>query len=236
MALRGRGGLKQVREGVWRVDVELPRDPGGGRRRVSKTVIGRRGDAEQALAELADLVRTGGGRRAKRGGKKRARMTRHRGSGAVSPVGPGRWLVGVEGPADLVTGRRRRYTRTVRGSREEAEIVLARLKLSIESGSVPIATNARNVRSAPDRYRDSPTRCPRRNHSGHTWELKECREQILPCQKVGCKKNQYPRSGSLPMHRGWTTMWALREHPLHLLHQVPLKQSRLTRLKICFSS
>jgi hypothetical protein len=60
------GGIKQIREHGWRVDVELPRDPRGRRRRVSKTVGGTIDDAEAALdlfepgdgivAELGDVV------------------------------------------------------------------------------------------------------------------------------------------------------------------------------------
>ena len=39
-------------EGVWRVDVEMPRRPGTPRRRRSRTVRGTRGEAEQVLADL----------------------------------------------------------------------------------------------------------------------------------------------------------------------------------------
>lgn len=49
---RGTGGIKPVREGVWRVDVELPREPGSPRRRRSRLVHGSITDAERVLAEL----------------------------------------------------------------------------------------------------------------------------------------------------------------------------------------
>ena len=40
------GGVRKVREGVWRVDVEVRRDPiTGHRRRVSRQIRGTRGDA-----------------------------------------------------------------------------------------------------------------------------------------------------------------------------------------------
>lgn len=50
---RGSGGVFPVRDGVWRVDVEVGRDPvTGRRRRVSRYVHGLREDAEIALARL----------------------------------------------------------------------------------------------------------------------------------------------------------------------------------------
>lgn len=50
---RGSGGIRQVREGVWRIDVETPRNvEDGHRRRVARYVYGTRDDAELALAKL----------------------------------------------------------------------------------------------------------------------------------------------------------------------------------------
>lgn len=50
---RGTGGVIAVREGVWRIDVEAPRDPETGRRRrSSRFVYGTREEAELALAQL----------------------------------------------------------------------------------------------------------------------------------------------------------------------------------------
>lgn len=50
---RGSGGVIAVRDGVWRIDVEVSRDPlTGQRRRVSRTIVGTRDEAEIALARL----------------------------------------------------------------------------------------------------------------------------------------------------------------------------------------
>lgn len=50
---RGSGGLFPLRDGVWRVDAEVSRDPATGlRRRVSRTVAGTRRDAEMTPARL----------------------------------------------------------------------------------------------------------------------------------------------------------------------------------------
>jgi len=50
---RGSGGVTQVRDGVWRVDVEITPDPvTGKRRRISRQVRGDRSEAEFALAKL----------------------------------------------------------------------------------------------------------------------------------------------------------------------------------------
>lgn len=51
--VRGSGGIFPIREGLWRVDVEISRDPvTGHRRRVSRQVRGTRKDAEVELARL----------------------------------------------------------------------------------------------------------------------------------------------------------------------------------------
>ncbi len=45
--------MREVREGVWRVDVEVRRDPvTGHRRRLSRTILGTKVDAELALARM----------------------------------------------------------------------------------------------------------------------------------------------------------------------------------------
>ena len=47
------GGVRKVREGVWRVDVEVRRDPITGHRwRVSRQIRWTREDAEVALAQI----------------------------------------------------------------------------------------------------------------------------------------------------------------------------------------
>ena len=149
---RRNGGLKSVRDGVWRVDVELPRARGERRRRVSRTVYGSQAEAEEALEALTrqinDLAQTR--EPAQRAGRPSRRRSKR--SGAITQLGVDRWLIGVEGPPDPVTGQRRRFTRTVRGSREQAEVELASLKLAVDGGDVPTATRAKTVRMACDLY------------------------------------------------------------------------------------
>ena len=147
---RRRGGIKAVRPGVWRVDAELPRVAGAPRRRISRTVAGSEADAGAALDQLLAEV-AGGARPALRsrgkGGAARARQ-----SGSVSPLGRGRWLIGIETGRDPVTGARRRQTQVVRGSRDDAEVALARLKLIDNDAVLQTATSARTVRAACDVY------------------------------------------------------------------------------------
>ena len=157
---RGSGGLKPVREGVWRIDVEEARAPGEPRRRVSRTIRGSKTDAENALVQLRSEVTNGVAdpRKPKRRGRPnvgraQAAQRRQRGSGGVSELAQDHWLVGVHGPVDAVTGERRRYTRSVRGTRDQAEQALARLRLDISQGRVMVATNARGVRAVPGRCR-----------------------------------------------------------------------------------
>jgi len=146
---RRKGGVKAVREGVWRVDVELPREAGEPRRRVSKTVKGSEQDAEAALAALRHDVEQGGpsARRAKRSGGPRGRR-RQRGSGGVTKLGHDRWLIGLEGETDPVSGDRRRHTKVVWGSRDEAEAELALLRTQLTAGKLPSGTRARDVAAA----------------------------------------------------------------------------------------
>ena len=49
---RGTGGMTQIDQGTWRVDVEMARAPGEPRRRLSRTFRGTRWVAENALADL----------------------------------------------------------------------------------------------------------------------------------------------------------------------------------------
>ena len=67
-------------------------------------------------------------------------------------LAPDRWLVGIEGAVDPVTGRRRRHTTVVNGTREQAEVALARLKLMDADEVKQSATNARTVRAACQLY------------------------------------------------------------------------------------
>src|ERR1035438_7318758 len=57
---RGTGGVIEVRAGVWRIDVEAPRDPETGRRRRrSRLIHGTRDDAERALEEYGPALSSG---------------------------------------------------------------------------------------------------------------------------------------------------------------------------------
>lgn len=51
-----------------------------------------------------------------------------------------------------MSGSRRRHTKVVRGSREQAEVALARIKVSVDGGRAPTATRARTVRAACELY------------------------------------------------------------------------------------
>ncbi|MFN0028666.1 MAG: hypothetical protein ACKV2O_16020 [Acidimicrobiales bacterium] len=147
---RRQGGKKPVRPGVWRVDAELPRSPGAPRRRISRTVSGSEEDAEAALVQLIADVE--GGVRPQPRPRRKGGAARARQSGSVSELGPDRWLVGIEAGRDPLTGARRRQTQVVRGSREDAEIALARLRLIDHDAVLRSATNARTVRSACELY------------------------------------------------------------------------------------
>lgn len=57
--------------------------------------------------------------------------------GSVSRVSEGRWRVSVELPRDPATGRRRRMSKTVRGSRADAEAEKARLLLAPADSQAP---------------------------------------------------------------------------------------------------
>ncbi|MBI2704901.1 MAG: tyrosine-type recombinase/integrase [Actinobacteria bacterium] len=74
------------------------------------------------------------------------KRARRRGSGGVFAVREGVWRVDVEVGRDPVTGRRRRVSRTVHGTRVDAEIALARLKVADHEKRLPAGgTNARSV-------------------------------------------------------------------------------------------
>ena len=78
---------------------------------------------------------------------------RRKGSGGIVEVADDTWKVDVELPRDAVTGRRRRVSRTVRGTREEAELALARLRVAGHERRLPSGgTNARSVGAAMDLY------------------------------------------------------------------------------------
>jgi integrase len=145
---RRKGGLKLVRTGVWRVDVEVP-TANGKRRRVSRTVNGTRAEAEVVLDELRSALAASVAPVASTGPRRAGRTKR---SGAVTKLGPDRWLIGVEGSRDPVTGARRRHTQVVRGSKTDAEVALARLKLRANDAVLEPGTGARSVRAACQLY------------------------------------------------------------------------------------
>lgn len=65
----------------------------------------------------------------------------------------GVWRVDIEISRDPVTGRRRRMSRRVRGSREDAEAVLVKLRVASDDRRLPLpGTSARTVRAALDAY------------------------------------------------------------------------------------
>lgn len=86
-------------------------------------------------------------------GKNSSKARRKRGSGGVFAVSDGVWRVDVEVARDSVTGKRRRVSRTVRGTRHDAEVVAAQLKLADhEQRLVTGKTNARSVASVLQQY------------------------------------------------------------------------------------
>src|SRR5580704_982407 len=92
-------------------------------------------------------------RRSKAKTPKPLQHRRHRGSGGVLQLADDRWRVDIELPRDAVTGHRRRVSRIIRGSREDAELALARLKVTSHQKRLPSGgTNARSVGAAMARY------------------------------------------------------------------------------------
>jgi len=78
---------------------------------------------------------------------------RRRGSGGVAPVRDGVWRVDVEISPDPVTGKRRRISRQIRGSRADAEVALAKLRVADAEGRLPRpGTQALTVAAALDEY------------------------------------------------------------------------------------
>ncbi len=150
------GGLKAVRPGVWRVEVELPRQPGVRRRRVSRTIEGSALDGEAALAALRHELETGGpaSKRAARPSGRQGRR-RQKGSGGITSRGHDRWLVSLEGPADPVSGERQRITKVVHGDRAVAEDELALMRVRLKAGELTTGTRVRDLRSACDLYLDN---------------------------------------------------------------------------------
>lgn len=85
--------------------------------------------------------------------QKKSQLRRKRGSGGVFAKSDGVWRVDVEVARDAVTGRRRRVARTVRGTRRDAEVVAAQLKLADhEQRLITGKTNARSVAAVLEQY------------------------------------------------------------------------------------
>jgi integrase len=83
------------------------------------------------------------------------RKLRTRGSGGIKEKRPGVFLVDIEFGSDPVTGRRRRVSRTVRGTVDDAEAALAKLKVAEHEGRLRRpGTRARTVRAALEAYLD----------------------------------------------------------------------------------
>lgn len=68
-----------------------------------------------------------------------ATKRRTHGSGSIRELRPGVWRLVADAPPDPVTGRRRQVTRTVRGTKGDAQRALTALKASIDVG--PVATS-----------------------------------------------------------------------------------------------
>lgn len=78
---------------------------------------------------------------------------RKRGSGGIFARGENLWRIDLEVGRDPVSGRRRRVSKTIRGTREDAELELARLRIARHEKRLPqTATNARSVRAVLDLY------------------------------------------------------------------------------------
>ncbi|MGH9026985.1 MAG: site-specific integrase [Acidimicrobiia bacterium] len=87
-------------------------------------------------------------------GERSTKRARRRGSGGVFAVRDGVWRVDVEVGRDPVTGRRRRVSRTIHGTREDAEVALARLRVADPEKRLPTGgTNARSVAEVFQLYR-----------------------------------------------------------------------------------
>jgi integrase len=84
---------------------------------------------------------------------------RRHGSGGIFRVSSGVWRVDVEISRDPVTGRRRRLSRQVRGTKADAEVALAQLKVADATGRTRRrGTKARTVQAALDAYIDDAER------------------------------------------------------------------------------
>jgi site-specific recombinase XerC len=88
------------------------------------------------------------------GGTKHNEGTRVRakGSGGIIDLGEGKWKIDIEIGRDPITKRRRRVARHILGTREDAEIALARLKVADHEKRLQGGTRARSAGAALDQY------------------------------------------------------------------------------------
>jgi hypothetical protein len=85
---------------------------------------------------------------------------RQRGNGGVKSVRDADFLVDIEISRDPITGQRLRISRQIHGSREDAEVALAKLKVADGDGRVPRSgTKARIARATttPTALASAPT-------------------------------------------------------------------------------
>lgn len=66
-----------------------------------------------------------------------ARPRRSQGLGNIRPHGDGRWRLSVSAGTDPLTGKRRQITKVVTGTKAEAELALAELRIAVAGGHVP---------------------------------------------------------------------------------------------------
>jgi integrase len=134
---RGSGGVRQLGDNLWRIDIELARDSvTGHRRRVARTVRGSRAEAESALARLkvsADQKRLpSNGTNARSVGAAMALYieTAETGSLELSPktITTSRSAVRVMSETDLADGRRFGAIRLSRLTWEDIEHLYAAMK------------------------------------------------------------------------------------------------------------
>ena len=81
------------------------------------------------------------------------RARRQRGSGGLTQIRPGVWRVDFDIAPDPITARRRRLSREIQGSRQDAEQALARLRIAHAERRLPAGgTGARTVSEALQAY------------------------------------------------------------------------------------
>ena len=77
---------------------------------------------------------------------------RAKGSGGIIDLGAGKWKIDIEIGRDPITKRRRRVARHILGTREDAEVALARLRVADHEKRIQAGTRARSAGAALDQY------------------------------------------------------------------------------------